>query len=72
MELNSKRPQVRSWRPVGPQMCRGRVAVNARIGVVIKENLREGDFKLLIRSSMSRNLFNHAESLLAQQHHGID
>jgi hypothetical protein len=48
MKQNSKRPQVRSWRPVDPQMCRGRVAVNTRIGVEIKENLWEGDFTFLI------------------------
>ena len=28
VEQNSKRPQVLSWRPVDPRMCRGRVAVN--------------------------------------------
>jgi hypothetical protein len=32
-------------------MCRGRVAVNTRIGVVIKENLREGDFPFLFSSA---------------------
>jgi hypothetical protein len=47
-EAKQQTRQVRSWRPVDPQMRRGRVAVNVRIGVVIKENLREGDFRGVI------------------------
>jgi arginase family enzyme len=55
-------------------MCRGRVAINARIGVVIKENLREGDISGVIFSrlellcyprSQNRDLGTHLQWLFS-------